>query len=170
MENASKALLIAGAVLIVILLIGIGMLIYSKSTRIVDTAASIMNTQELQSYNSNFTIYEGIQKGPSVKSLISTVIANNANYPQIDNPTLEQNAPCKIFVKLDASVYDDVAKKLTSHNDKLLFPETIKTKSGMQGSPALSLFSANLNTSATYNISFEYYNSGILKQINISYK
>ena len=37
MENATKALLIAGAVLIVILLIGVGMLIFNSSTQPVQT-------------------------------------------------------------------------------------------------------------------------------------
>jgi len=80
MENASKALLIAGAVLIVILLIGIGMLIYSKSTGVVQTASESMSAQEIQAFNSKFTIYEGTQKGSAVKRLLATVIAHNANY------------------------------------------------------------------------------------------
>ena len=37
MENASKALLIAGTILIVILLIAVGMLVYSKSRDTIDT-------------------------------------------------------------------------------------------------------------------------------------
>ena len=80
MENASKALLIAGAILIVILLIGIGMLIYSRSTGVVDIAAGSMNAQEIQAFNSQFTPYEGSQRGSSVRALISAVIANNNTY------------------------------------------------------------------------------------------
>lgn len=91
MENASKALLIAGAVLIVILLIGIGMLIYSKSTGVIDTAASSMNSYEIQSFNSQFTPYEGMQRGSSVKSLISTIIANNATYKSDTNKQIYIN-------------------------------------------------------------------------------
>lgn len=80
MENASKALLIAGSVLIVILLIGVGMLIYSRATGVIDTAATSMNAQEIQAFNSQFTPYEGNQKGSSIRSLISKVIASNASY------------------------------------------------------------------------------------------
>jgi len=80
MENASKALLIAGAVLIVILLIGIGMLIYSRSTGVVQTASDSMSSQEIQAFNSQFELYRGEQKGSAVKRLIATVIASNANY------------------------------------------------------------------------------------------
>ena len=77
MENASKALLIAGAVLIVILLIGIGMLIYSRSTGVVNTASNSMNAQEIQAFNGQFTPYQDSQPGSSVRALINTVIANN---------------------------------------------------------------------------------------------
>lgn len=80
MENASKALLIAGSVLIVLLLIGVGMLIYSRATGVIDTAASTMNSQEIQAFNSQFTPFEGTQKGSSIRSLISKVIASNATY------------------------------------------------------------------------------------------
>ena len=85
MENASKALLIAGSVLIVLLLIGVGMLIYSRATGVIDTAASTMNSQEIQAFNSQFTPYEGNQKGASIRSLISKVIANNATYKESEN-------------------------------------------------------------------------------------
>ncbi len=80
MENASKALLIAGSVLIAILLIGVGMLIYSRATGLVDTASSAMNSQEILAFNNQFASFEGTQKGSSVRSLISKVIASNATY------------------------------------------------------------------------------------------
>jgi len=80
MENTSKALLIAGSVLIVLLLIGVGMLIYSRATGVVGTATTTMNSQEILAFNNQFTQYEGIQKGSTVRSLISKVIASNATY------------------------------------------------------------------------------------------
>ena len=79
MENASKALLIAGAILIVILLIGIGMLIYSKSTGVVDTATNAMSDHEIQAFNTQFTPYEGIQTGSSIRNLVSVFISVFAN-------------------------------------------------------------------------------------------
>ena len=68
MENATKALLIAGAVLIVILLIGVGMLIFNSST------------QPVQTFNAQFENYAGVQNGTSVKTLLSNVISSNAVY------------------------------------------------------------------------------------------
>ena len=55
MENASKALIIAGAILISILIIAIGMYIYSSSTSSIENAISSMNTQEVQAFNATWT-------------------------------------------------------------------------------------------------------------------
>jgi len=80
MENASKALLIAGAILIVILLIAVGMLVYSKSRSVIDTGIAQMSSTEISMFNAQFDEYSGDQKGTSVKSLLQAVIANNQTY------------------------------------------------------------------------------------------
>lgn len=77
MENASKALLIAGAVLICIVLISVGMVIVQSSQDVTDQVGDITSTQAAQTFNSQFTKYAGTQKGSSVKSLLETVAANN---------------------------------------------------------------------------------------------
>ena len=78
MENASKALLIAGAVLIVIVLISIGMMIVQQSQGIGDQVAEISGNQATTSFNSTFTKYQGSQKGSSIKTLLEEVSTNNA--------------------------------------------------------------------------------------------
>ena len=78
MENASKALLIAGAILIVILLIGVGMMIYSGAQGTIGQATSQMSAQEIQAFNSQFEQYEGTNvNATNVKALISAVETNN---------------------------------------------------------------------------------------------
>lgn len=78
MENASKALLIAGAVLIVILLIGVGMLIYNSSMGSVNEAISQMSSQEKDMFNAQFTQYEGTRvNGANVRALINKVNSSN---------------------------------------------------------------------------------------------
>lgn len=79
MENASKALLIAGAVLIVIVLISIGMMIVQQSQGVGDQVAEISSNQATTSFNSTFTKYQGSQKGSSIKTLLEEVSTNNAN-------------------------------------------------------------------------------------------
>ena len=80
MENATKALLIAGAVLIVILLIGVGMLIFNSSTQPVQTAVTQMAAQDKQIFNAQFENYAGVQNGTSVRTLLANVISSNAVY------------------------------------------------------------------------------------------
>lgn len=80
MENASKALLIAGAILIVILLIAVGMLVYSKARSVIDTGIGQMSSTEISMFNSAFNDYEGSQKGTSVRVLLEKVISNNETY------------------------------------------------------------------------------------------
>ena len=141
MENASKALLIAGAVLIVILLIGIGMLIYSRSTGVIDTAASTMNSQEIQSFNSQFTPYEGTQKGPSVRALLSTVIANNGTYAGGDK-----------VVNIDAAGLN-IDGVTESTND----------------ASTISTISSQLNTATSYVITMSgFSNGGLINEITIA--
>lgn len=57
MENASKALIIAGAILLSILIIGIGVYIYQGAAGTIQKAN--LNSQEINQYNSEFLAYEG---------------------------------------------------------------------------------------------------------------
>ena len=76
MENASKALIIAGAILLAILIIGLGMLIYSRSSGALDT--STIDQQKVQAYNSPYEQYFGTRvSGSQVKALADTVRAHN---------------------------------------------------------------------------------------------
>ena len=73
MENASKALIIAGAILLAILIISLGILIYNQAAGIANGNA--MSEVEI----TQFTQYEGRQSGTTVRSLLQKVISNNLN-------------------------------------------------------------------------------------------
>ena len=77
MENASKALIIAGAILLAILLISLGIMIYTQAQDTVNNSG--MSDAEIQAFNSKFLKYEGsAQKGTVVKSMVQEILANNA--------------------------------------------------------------------------------------------
>ena len=76
MENASKALIIAGAILLSILIIAIGMYIYNSSTNSIYSAADQISSQEQQSFNSQWESYDQVQPGSSVKNMITKLISN----------------------------------------------------------------------------------------------
>lgn len=78
MENASKALLIAGSVLIVILLIAVGVRIYSSTQGVTESTEGTMTATQKAQFNSKFTQYIGTKTEAQTRALINTVISSNA--------------------------------------------------------------------------------------------
>ena len=77
MENASKALIIAGAILLAILLITLGIYIFQQAQSTVNNSG--ISQAQITTFNSHFTKYAGEHiKGSSVKSLIQEVNVNNS--------------------------------------------------------------------------------------------
>lgn len=79
MENASKALIIAGAILISILLISVGIIIMNAINDPVQQGASAAESQAVEMFNSKFTGYAGVQTGNTVKSLITAINSTAAD-------------------------------------------------------------------------------------------
>jgi hypothetical protein len=76
MENASKALIIAGAILISIVLITLGVVILGQGQDVVNS--SNMDATAIQSWNSQFTQYQGTRvTGAQVNALLDSVVSNN---------------------------------------------------------------------------------------------
>ena len=76
MENASKALIIAGAILISILIIGLGVAVYQAASGTVKRAN--LNSQEALAQNEQFDNFFGNQRtAQDVKQLCSIVRSNN---------------------------------------------------------------------------------------------
>ena len=77
MENASKALIIAGAILLSILLISLGIFVFTQAQ---DTLGSInLDEQEVLAFNNKFLAYEGNIRGSQLKQLFNLVDSNNAS-------------------------------------------------------------------------------------------
>ena len=75
MENASKALIIAGAIILSILIIGLGMFIFQKANSA--TEGADLSSQKVKAYNSVFEQYVGTQTGINVKALLDEVRSHN---------------------------------------------------------------------------------------------
>lgn len=85
MENATKALLIAAAVLVAILIISLGLVIYNRASETVGTAGDL-NEYQIQQFNEKFLRYNGKDiTGTDVNVMIKT--AMNHNLAQEDNST-----------------------------------------------------------------------------------
>ncbi len=76
MENASKALIIAGAILLSILLISLGIMVYQNAKGTIDDAN--LNTEEAQNFNTKISQYCGNKKSATdMNALMSAIAASN---------------------------------------------------------------------------------------------
>lgn len=75
MENASKALIIAGAILLAIAIIGIGMYVYNNAQEAI--SGTDMTQQQVQTYNEEFTRYQGSIKGSRARTLCNNIASHN---------------------------------------------------------------------------------------------
>lgn len=83
MENASKALLIAAAVLIVILLIAFGMRILNSNDDTGEQADQAAQSTSMQTFNARITQYAGKNKtGKTVRDLITVINNSDESNPQ----------------------------------------------------------------------------------------
>ena len=87
MENASKALIIAGAIILTILIIGLGMAVFSQAREAI--IGTNFDSEKAQAFNSKFMDYTGNSvTGVQLKSLIDLVISNNNTGATSENPTI----------------------------------------------------------------------------------
>ena len=76
MDNASKALIIAGAILLSILIISLGIFIFNQASEI--TKSSNLSEVEVLNFNEKFTSFEGTNvRGSEVNSLLNRIVQNN---------------------------------------------------------------------------------------------
>lgn len=127
MENASKALIIAGAILLSILIISLGILVYNNAKNTVGSAN--LDKQEIQTFNSQWETYVGQNKTASeVRSMIQAVIASNASEKKSgQNRTVKvgDSEPTSVPTLSNSKTYTISASYATSGLvEKLTYSET----------------------------------------------
>ncbi len=140
MENASKALLIAGAILICILLIGVGMLIYSNAIQNIEGGMSSMDENAKLQFNIKFTQYEGKKSGANVRALIGNIITNNSTNQDVDG-------------KLVELVIENTSFKPTTSDLKM---------------DEMSAERAKINTGAQYNVVLSHSKDGLVNKVTVT--
>ena len=145
MENASKALIIAGAILLAILLISLGIMIFNQAQDTVDNSG--MSQAEITAFNNKFLKYEGDNKTASeVKNLVNEAMVNNADSSNAHRKigiTLAKKSTSAWLADLLKSPTNEVDTKLikanTNYSIKMLYydssnPKTVSRKdTAMQG-------------------------------------
>lgn len=97
MENASKALIIAGAILLSIVIISLGLVVVNNVRDTINNTN--MDAQEIEAFNGKLTPYGGEKvSGTRVKALIDVVSSNNA----AEHASGKDVADCN-FIDVDAT-------------------------------------------------------------------
>ena len=119
MENASKALIIAGAILLAILLISLGIMVYNQAKGTVNDAD--LSAEAAQTFNTKFTSYGGTQSGTKLNSLLDAVTASNG--------TSRKSIKVKVtgFDVAGSRTGTDIT---TATEDSSLFPTFLRTDKG----------------------------------------
>ncbi len=83
MDNASKALVMAGAILIAVMLISLGVLLFTQARERTVGLIGATDTDIVNSHNQTFQNYVGVNKSQSqVRALVSQINAYNLNIEQ----------------------------------------------------------------------------------------
>lgn len=159
MEKTSKALLIAGAVLIAIILISMGTLIINN---VKSTIASTTTIDELnqQTYNAKYELARGIRSGSAVKEIL--------NYAIMDNNKLEQNAKKENTIDMCLNVKsnsDDILDAFKS--DGTMYYALTTRNHGVRYVENIQRISNIVLSNNKYNIWYTYNSFGYVWQIHI---
>lgn len=130
MENASKALIIAGAILLSILLISLGIFVFTQAQ---DTLGSInLDEQEVLAFNNKFLAYEGNIRGSQLIQLRELVRSSNATATEegATEKIINYDAIKTMQIKTGAT-YD--VKMERDETTGLINKITVSTSSGSDG-------------------------------------
>lgn len=156
MENASQALIIAGAILLAILIIAIGMFVYNGAQSTISDSMASMSDQEVKAFNSKFLNYEGKASGSQVKNLIGDLISNSSTYAEEPN-------------KIVAVRFDQIKggnNQPNGVNNEVHRPASGSTD---QYVTELGKIRNAVENKHTYWIELVYNVSGVVDTINVSY-
>lgn len=159
MENASKALIIAGAILLSILIIALGIYVFTSAKGA--TRTDQLDALEISTFNDKFTQYEGKQLGSSVKKLLGDVISSN----QSNSGTIEK------LIKVNAK-----KAKVTKYNGTYTYisgtgnNQAIRTGTNFTNvTNQISNLRSGIADTHYYNVTFNYNDSGYIDEVIIDY-
>lgn len=85
MENASKALMIAGGVLIAVLIISLLVFMFTSMSNIFKSEDEIKQIEELDAYNNQYESYnKKLLRGSDIISLMNKAISDNKKYDNLE--------------------------------------------------------------------------------------
>lgn len=107
MENASKALIMAGGVLISIIIISAVVMVYSNMRQGSQMQDEALKAEQVSKFNMQYTSYEKNIRGVDLMSLINMAEDNNSKY---DSDMMDITIEFKIRKSLTSSTSDDISE------------------------------------------------------------
>lgn len=147
MENASKALLIAGGVLVSILVITVFIYMITKISEFRRSNEDLARIENVSEFNKRFTNYQRDDvQGYELLSLIHNVIDYNEQYSTDSTINKDSYNPISLTICLKTADNQDLRKNLTYDNNNRLFTlDTYKDE----------IKANNRNTSNSFQYSIE---------------
>ena len=146
MENASKALIIAAAILIAIVLITLGVYVIGVGQNQIKNSG--MSDIEITAFNQKFTKYEGKQKGSAIRTLVQEVMASNNSSEASYDTRVAINVGNRGKVITSGAANPNLVK--------------LEAKAGVE-----PVYSDNFSNTITFRVSFVYANDGRIAIIQI---
>lgn len=170
MENASKALIVAGSILLSILLITIGIYI-SNRVNIASDVNSEMSAIEVQVFNQDYLLYEGVQPGRIIQKLLEKAAVYNAQYTgssySINGGDFAKLSKYGMGIRGTAKDIIEPASKLT--RDWILqLTYQGGYKVGVAHPGNIRKIASWLKQNKKYNLSFSYFENGRIGEIIIN--
>ena len=154
MENASKALIIAGSILLAILIVAMGVRIFNGARNSADTTT--LDSTEISMFNQKFEKFSGKQTGSSIKSLCSFAISNAST-----NGEDPSKLPTINYTK---GATGDSAPAVSNDNGGSTASGNIQNYINIIGG-----IRNGIVTTHNYYVDISYGNSGLIQKITIKY-
>ena len=146
MENASKALIIAGAILLSIAIIGVGMYVFQNVQETIKDGAD-MSAKQIRTYNQEFTMYAGRQSGSQVRSLLDVISTHNRTQGQDD--------PSRVINVVEGQATDPT-------------PAPTAEDASTTANSAINTLKGTILSGRTYTVTFGYdADSSLLTQVGV---
>ena len=146
MENASKALIIAGAILLSIAIIGVGMYVFQNVQETIQDGADI-SADQIRTYNQEFTMYDGRQSGSQVRQLLDRVSNHNRTQGQDD--------PSRVINVVEGQATDPT-------------PAPTAEDASTTANSAINTLKGTILSGRTYTVTFGYdADSSLLTQVGV---
>lgn len=122
MENASKAIIIAGGILLGVILIALLVYMFTSSADYLGTEQNIEKTEQLKAFNEQFEAYNRkLLRGTDIVSAINKVINNNEKYGtnQLNEPDYLMNIEFEMVEEI-VYLYDKTGKGTIQSSSKFM--------------------------------------------------